>query len=425
MKVLVVSNFYPPHHIGGYELGCHAVVQRLRLRGHDVRVLTSTFGQPEPKDEDYIYRRLSIIWSGEPYIANSVLRKLHAFRRFLGHDLASRRVMQEACDSFRPDVVYFWNLQGLTSLLVHTAHALGLKTSFFVSDEWLLRWTASDRWLRWCSAVSAQNKYAWLKPLLRLFASALALPTDQPELLNVQFASNYLREATRAGPLAISNAEVIHWGVDLEVFRFCPKAPAATRLLHVGQVVPHKGVDTAIEALHLLRQTDGGFVADLTIAGGLIDPKHEAYLRAMVRGRRLDHAVHFVGVQARAAMVELIAQSDVFVFPYRWREGLSITVLEAMAMGTVVVGTATGGNAELLRDGENALVFPVDDAPALAACLVRLGADPGLFRRLQSAARLTVQRNHNIDQMVNRIEQSLRQTMAGMASEAEYTPERT
>ena len=40
MKILVLSNLYPPDIIGGYELGCQQVVDALRARGHDVRVLT-------------------------------------------------------------------------------------------------------------------------------------------------------------------------------------------------------------------------------------------------------------------------------------------------------------------------------------------------------------------------------------------------
>ena len=40
MKILVVTNLYPPHHVGGYELGCRDVVEKLRARGHTVRVLT-------------------------------------------------------------------------------------------------------------------------------------------------------------------------------------------------------------------------------------------------------------------------------------------------------------------------------------------------------------------------------------------------
>ena len=61
MKILVVSNLYPPQHVGGYELGCRDVVEKLRARGHDVRVLTSTFrnGQTEnPPDEKNVGRTL-------------------------------------------------------------------------------------------------------------------------------------------------------------------------------------------------------------------------------------------------------------------------------------------------------------------------------------------------------------------------------
>jgi hypothetical protein len=43
----VVTNLYPPHHIGGYELGCRDVVEKLRSRGHAMRVLTSSFRQGE------------------------------------------------------------------------------------------------------------------------------------------------------------------------------------------------------------------------------------------------------------------------------------------------------------------------------------------------------------------------------------------
>jgi glycogen(starch) synthase len=43
MKILVVTNLYPPQHIGGYELGCSDVVEKLRVRGHKVQVLTSSF----------------------------------------------------------------------------------------------------------------------------------------------------------------------------------------------------------------------------------------------------------------------------------------------------------------------------------------------------------------------------------------------
>ena len=61
MKILVVSNLYPPQHVGGYELGCRDVVEKLRARGHVVRVLTSNFrngNTDNPPDETEIERVL-------------------------------------------------------------------------------------------------------------------------------------------------------------------------------------------------------------------------------------------------------------------------------------------------------------------------------------------------------------------------------
>ena len=44
MRILVVSNLYPPHIIGGYELGCRDIVEALKRRGHELLVLTSDYG---------------------------------------------------------------------------------------------------------------------------------------------------------------------------------------------------------------------------------------------------------------------------------------------------------------------------------------------------------------------------------------------
>src|SRR6185295_6527398 len=52
MKILVLTNLYPPHYLGGYELICHAVVNALRARGHTVQILTSNHRVENPRGSE-------------------------------------------------------------------------------------------------------------------------------------------------------------------------------------------------------------------------------------------------------------------------------------------------------------------------------------------------------------------------------------
>ena len=57
MKILVLTNLYPPHHAGTYDLRCQSVTELLRLRGHSVLVLTSNHGlNTEQRDEESVRR---------------------------------------------------------------------------------------------------------------------------------------------------------------------------------------------------------------------------------------------------------------------------------------------------------------------------------------------------------------------------------
>jgi glycosyltransferase involved in cell wall biosynthesis len=79
---------------------------------------------------------------------------------------------------------------------------------------------------------------------------------------------------------------------------------------------------------------------------------------------------------------------DIFVLP-SLSEALSNSLMEAMACGCCAIASDTGGNPELVRDGETGLLFPAGDALALAACLRSVLGDPTRRRRLgENAAHL-------------------------------------
>ncbi|MFN0078825.1 MAG: glycosyltransferase, partial [Prosthecobacter sp.] len=143
MKILVLTNLYPPHYIGGYELRCAAITEALRSRGHDVRVLTSNHGsgQSEPPVE----RSLRIHgYYGHPWLG---LRKLKQL------ELHNNRTLRHAIATFQPDVVHVWCMGGLSKSFCLTLQQLNVPAVYDVSDHWVLRSLAADVWLDWWNRI--------------------------------------------------------------------------------------------------------------------------------------------------------------------------------------------------------------------------------------------------------------------------------
>jgi glycosyltransferase involved in cell wall biosynthesis len=110
----------------------------------------------------------------------------------------------------------------------------------------------------------------------------------------------------------------------------------------------------------------------------------------------LEGAVHFAGYQSEPA--KYLAALDIFALTSR-SEGMPLVVLEAWAAGVPVVASAVGGLPELVREGENGLLFPSGDESALTAALVALLDDPERRRRLGRAGRQTVAERFDVRHM--------------------------
>jgi glycosyltransferase involved in cell wall biosynthesis len=99
---------------------------------------------------------------------------------------------------------------------------------------------------------------------------------------------------------------------------------------------------------------------------------------------RLGHA-RFLGPLSRERVLELFRAGDAALLSSSW-ENFPHTVVEALAVGTPVIATRTGGVAEVVADDENGLVVEPEDPEALAAAIARFFAEPGLAERLRANA---------------------------------------
>lgn len=408
MKILVVSNVYPPHFIGGYELGCRDVVDRLRRRGHEVRVLTERAGDnPSP---GHVERRL--VRGGDPRPGDPLLRILG---RIVRKEWINQRTFRRSVRSFRPDVIYVWNPLGTSLSLVTLAERAAPAAHYYVSDHWLAEAPWGDPWLQiFFQRKGERHRERWVRRLIRFIAGLLRLTTSwQSPASRLQFTSGFLLEEARAVGRAPNGSTVVHWGIDLASFPFPPERGAgdSPRILFVGQLERHKGVHTAIEALHHLRQSHPE--ATLDIIGSATDPAYRRDLEERVAERELMTAVSFRGRLPRDTVRRELARFDLLVFPSEWEEPFSLTLLEAMASGLPVVTTLTGGTSEIAEPERNVLSFSPGDARGCARQAGRLLEDESLRRRLRNEARQRVRGAFDLSRMVERIESELTVGAAG------------
>jgi glycosyltransferase involved in cell wall biosynthesis len=161
-------------------------------------------------------------------------------------------------------------------------------------------------------------------------------------------------------------------------------------LLCVANLIGYKGHRHLLEAAALLRHRGVHF--RLVLAG---DGPERVHLERQAANDRLP--VWFLG--ARNDVPALLAAADVVVLA-SLHEGLSNSLLEAMAAGKPVVATDVGGNREAL--GGTGLLVPPSDASQLAAAIERLLRNPGLARRAGEAARERARDLFPVDAMIDR-----------------------
>jgi glycosyltransferase involved in cell wall biosynthesis len=189
-------------------------------------------------------------------------------------------------------------------------------------------------------------------------------------------------------------------GIDTSRFAYsgpCPGGPAVM----VGRLSPEKDVQTLVRAAAIVRAARPDF--RLHVAG---DGPCMADLRGLATSLGVDDAATFLG-EVRDVPA-LLAGASLFVLS-SLTEGISLTLLEAMARGLPVVATRVGGNGEVVADGETGLLVPPRSPNDLADAILRLHDEPQAARAMGLAGRARVERHFDVRNMVGRYESIYRE----------------
>ena len=203
------------------------------------------------------------------------------------------------------------------------------------------------------------------------------------------------RWAARQG-IPRGKLRVVHNGIDTDRFAFTGPDPAGYAVF-VGRLVPEKDISTLLQAVALVACTLPDF--RLLIAG---DGPERGSLQQRTEQLGLGERVAFLGNVREVPA--LLARARLFVLS-SLTEGISLTLLEAMARGLPVVATCVGGNPEVVADGQTGLLVPARDPLAMADRIRQLWLDPSHAAALGLAGRMRVLEYFDIRQMVARYEQ--------------------
>ncbi len=199
------------------------------------------------------------------------------------------------------------------------------------------------------------------------------------------------------GWLASERVAVLPHGLDAAAYANVQPAaglpPASVRVVYAGRLHAEKGTDVLLEAWRLVHQAEPE--ARLLFVGATADERHSALLKKIGIADVCDFAGYADDIKP------WLATGDLFVLSSP-QEGASYALLQAQAAGLPVVATRGGGNPELTRENETALLVLSNDAPALAAALLELIRQPERRKQMGVAARAFVAENFSWDVAVQK-----------------------
>jgi glycosyltransferase involved in cell wall biosynthesis len=408
LKILILTSLYPPLGHSGHDERCREAAGRLSRRGHRLQVITSDHRLPPfgGLDEKGVFRELCRF---EDSLKSSVLGR--DFVATEAHEMHNAEVFEYRLRRFEPDLVYVWNMDGLSKSLLFRVQRKGIPIVFDLHAEWLAGENFElDPWFRWWFAHSDfrsnfRKKLFSVSSAKRKKLQTLPIaPASELDLSRSYLCSESLRSTLEsAGVSGVDSLPVIYPFVNED--SMVPKENYSRKrhFMWAGRVTHSKGPDLAINAVESLR--DRGINIKLDVFGMGEQAERKA-LRMRIVEKGLEDAVQMQGIRP-GELREHYQNYDALLFTSRFDDPFPMTVLEAMSSKLPCILADTGGVSEIVTDSVNAILFERDDAPSLAAAIERFLALRDGGETIANRCIQSLRAPNNLDKMLSHIESQL------------------
>ena len=399
MKILVLSDTFPPHNFGGAGEVAHLVSREYATRGHDVLVLAGAARLGDVGETQLDGIRVRRVWCPA----------VDPLRLHLGlfHPLAAAQV-RRAASTFGPDVVHAHNVHERLSFATLAAARAGGAPLVMTAHDFLLfcltkflcsggsdTYTALPGRCPHCRHIRrAPGRNEAVRRVVRRHVARIACISESQSRI---LALNGYEDATR---------EVIYNGLDPDVPAVDQEARLAFRRQHTidgrpliffgGRISGAKGGDQLIRAMVEARKRVD---CQLAIAGDR--PQYFAFARSLAAQVGLDAgALHVLGWLDAAQLDVAFAACDLVATPSVYPDPFNLMNVRAMAHGRPVVGTCYGATPEIVLHERTGLIADPWQPAQFGAAVAALAADPARAAQMGEAGRARVRERFTLERQV-------------------------
>ncbi|MBK7365968.1 MAG: glycosyltransferase family 4 protein [Nitrosomonas sp.] len=411
MKILTISNLYPPNAVGGYEVLCFEVMQALARKGYEIAVLTSNYGNKHVDDipNQRILRYLTLLAHEE----NIYLPLNISAARRSEINQKNLQYFEQALKDFYPDIIFIWNLHFFDVSLIESVEHTNIKRVYLLSDNWLINFYNSQFIAKYFSQI-VHSPSNYLHTILRSIRNSFATIGRETKMIHgfAIFPSTYMQNLYTDAGFKFEEAKIIYHGVSSlktatpRIDRENLIAANKLKLLFAGRVVDIKGVHTAIEALALINTALPRLEISLSIVGDTRDQQYLSRLKNLITQLHLEDQVCFSPPIPEQELFSLFQDYDIYLFPSLY-EPFSLTLIHALQAGIPTIASTAGGNIEIILDQKTGLLFRQSDAKHLARQVIKLAHNPKLRASLGRQAQ-TYADQFTFERMIEQVEAHLK-----------------